>query len=216
MDEHCTKLKASLEEAFCMPFTVDTSVVDGERHYVCAPSNEGETLFCVEIYVHNNIRLIADIRPQKHGGYLLQAMAGADEAKRTLFAQLKERLCGMDARVTCCVNGQSLDEEHWPTVWKSFACQMVLLPIPDTAAAGCLGLIAEWAQHAMELVFALLPITDALPDTLDGAPGEGEAREVMSTRYERNPLNRKLCLALKGYNCAVCGMNFFTAYGDIG
>lgn len=45
---------------------------------------------------------------------------------------------------------------------------------------------------------------------------EGTIQEIKSIRYERNPINRKLCLYKKGYTCAVCGMNFQDVYGDIG
>lgn len=38
----------------------------------------------------------------------------------------------------------------------------------------------------------------------------------MSVRYERNPINRKLCLYKKGYSCVVCGTNLFEKYGEIG
>lgn len=45
---------------------------------------------------------------------------------------------------------------------------------------------------------------------------EGVAHTVRLTRYERSPLNRKLCLTLQGYDCKVCGFNFETSYGEIG
>lgn len=45
---------------------------------------------------------------------------------------------------------------------------------------------------------------------------EGESRDVVQTKYERNPLARKECLLIHGYSCAVCGFNFEKIYGDIG
>lgn len=45
---------------------------------------------------------------------------------------------------------------------------------------------------------------------------EGELQEVVCTRYERNREAREACIALKGYSCAVCGMDFESRYGEIG
>ena len=45
---------------------------------------------------------------------------------------------------------------------------------------------------------------------------EGNAHDEVVTKYERNPINRQLCLYLKGYKCCVCGFNFEETYGDVG
>ncbi len=45
---------------------------------------------------------------------------------------------------------------------------------------------------------------------------EGREYLTTSTRYERNPINRELCLASKGYRCSVCGIDMGKVYGEIG
>ena len=45
---------------------------------------------------------------------------------------------------------------------------------------------------------------------------EGREYLTTSTRYERNPINRELCLASKGYRCSVCGIDMEDVYGEIG
>ena len=45
---------------------------------------------------------------------------------------------------------------------------------------------------------------------------EGATREVAVNAYERNPRARKACVDHYGFNCAVCGFNFATFYGEIG
>ena len=45
---------------------------------------------------------------------------------------------------------------------------------------------------------------------------EGAVVEVLANRYERNREARERCVAMKGYRCAVCGMDFVETYGDIG
>lgn len=62
-------------------------------------------------------------------------------------------------------------------------------------------------------------------ETLDNEDGlsaydkefnEGELRQVMTNRYERNHEAREKCIALKGRRCAVCGIDFKETYGEIG
>lgn len=56
MEALCIKLKSVLERHFSMPFEVSSSLVDGEEHYTCSPSNEGAMFFDVRVYIHNHIR----------------------------------------------------------------------------------------------------------------------------------------------------------------
>ena len=50
----------------------------------------------------------------------------------------------------------------------------------------------------------------------DGKYGEGKIDQVLVNKYERNPINRQLCLAVNGYVCKICGFDFEKKYGDIG
>lgn len=45
---------------------------------------------------------------------------------------------------------------------------------------------------------------------------EGQAFIETGIKYERNPINRRLCLRVKGYNCSVCGLNLEDRYGSVG
>lgn len=45
---------------------------------------------------------------------------------------------------------------------------------------------------------------------------EGKKTVVYSTKYERKKELRDKCLHYHGYDCKVCGMDFYTKYGDIG
>jgi hypothetical protein len=44
---------------------------------------------------------------------------------------------------------------------------------------------------------------------------EGESSFDESIRYERNKLNRSMCLAFHGYNCKACGIDMQSQYGDV-
>lgn len=45
---------------------------------------------------------------------------------------------------------------------------------------------------------------------------EGKSKDVIQTRYERNPEARKRCLSHYGYSCKVCTYNFEHHFGEIG
>ena len=44
---------------------------------------------------------------------------------------------------------------------------------------------------------------------------EGVAYETSGIKYERNPINREICLRSKGFHCSVCGVNLEDEYGEI-
>ncbi len=219
MEELCIKLKRNLEHYFSMPFEVSSSLIDGEEHYTCSPSNEGGMFFDVNVYIHNHIRLIIEIYPQKHGGYILSEMASAEEDKRKRFLMCKEMLEDKGARIRFLVNGGNVFVNEWPNIWRSFMCKIVLVPIPDIDDVEKeLSVISEWMRYSFDFIFSLLTITDIEEsnDNVTTIQTEGTPTEIRSIRYERNPINRQLCLHRKGYNCSVCGMNFYDVYGEIG
>ncbi len=45
---------------------------------------------------------------------------------------------------------------------------------------------------------------------------EGKSKEVIQTRYERNPQARKTCLEHHGFTCQICDFNFEFYFGELG
>ncbi len=159
MEELCIKLKRNLEHYFSMPFEVSSSLIDGEEHYTCSPSNEGGIFFDVNVYIHNHIRLIIEIYPQKHGGYILSEMASAEEDKRKRFLMCKEMLEDKGARIRFLVNGGNFFVNEWPNIWRSFMCKIVLVPIPDIDDVEKeLSVISEWMRYSFDFIFSLLRV----------------------------------------------------------
>lgn len=212
----CYELKKQLENNFSMPFDVTALNDDGETRYVCSPSNDEQIYFEVTVYIHNKIRLLVEIHPQKHGGYILNEMAHASTEKQQRFFDYKQMLIDFGAKVKFLVNNKDLNQaDEWPVVWKSFSSKITKVPIPDIEDND-FNVLLEWTRHGIDLIFTLLTITESndIPDNV--IQTEGTPQEIRSIRYERNPINRQLCLHKKGYTCAVCGMNFQDMYGDIG
>lgn len=218
MNGWCNKLKETLENTFSMPFEVSLSIVDGEEHFICIPKNEGDLFFTVLVYLHNQIRLIVKIEPQKYGRNMLNEMALADENKKNNFYEYLSLLKDVGAKVQFNVNELPLEQyPNWPVIWQSFSCKITKVPIETSNQQDTFYLISEWLQHGVSLMLSLLTVNEM--DTnidMDVIAGEGTKYMVLSTRYERNPINRRICLLKKGYTCAVCGTNLFEKYGEIG
>lgn len=45
---------------------------------------------------------------------------------------------------------------------------------------------------------------------------EGDSKQITSTKYERNPFARKVCIDHHGLTCSVCRFDFNKTYGDFG
>lgn len=112
MEELCLKLKQDLENYFSMPFEIQPVFKDGEVHYVCSPYNEDQMYFSVEVYIHNKIRLVIEIYPQKHGGYILNEMAHAPEEKQSTFFSYKQMLVDKGLKSCYSVNKSDLLENN--------------------------------------------------------------------------------------------------------
>jgi 5-methylcytosine-specific restriction protein A len=94
-----------------------------------------------------------------------------------------------------------LGEQHWTPMSSG-------IPIAD----------AQVVQELEEAWFKFLARSGHASQFVDEVSAfvEGGMRQVMQTRYERNPHARAVCLASHGYACKVCTMNFEQVYGNIG
>lgn len=215
----CRELRSRLENEFSMPFEVSSAETDGEEHFICVPANEGRQLFSVNASVHNRIRLVVMTSPQDYAGNMLIALAGADEFKRRCFREYGRYLRDHGFRLQLQVDGTEIQETPvWPEKWRGFSFRMTKSPLPESDPSLVMtDFLEEGMKAAVTLMLTLLDVTDTgdgLPENLPG--NEGEKSLVVSARYERNPVNRALCLSRKGYVCSVCGFDFGRVYGKIG
>lgn len=218
MTDWCIKLKNKLEKSFSMPFEVSLSVVDGEEQYTCYPTNSEDIFFAVKAYIHDQIRLVVEIAPQKNAGAILNDMAHADNSRRKIFFQYIDVLNSEKAKISFSVNNELItNEKPWPENWRFFRCRMDLIPIPEVGGEEELSsLLAEWLIHGTALILSLLTVEEDVPCSNLTPEQEGEAKEIISKRYERSRVNREICLAHKGYSCHACGFNFLERYGQLG
>lgn len=217
MSDWCIKLKTQLEQTFSMPFELSSYIVDGEGQYICFPSNSEQLLFTVKAYIHNQIRLIVEITPQKNAGAILNDMAHADNSQKEIFFQYIDVLSNEKAKISFVVNNEFISSKKtWPEIWRFFKLRIDLVPIPEFNGEDELStLLAEWLIHGTALILSLLTVEDVGYSNFSPEQ-EGEVKEIKSKRYERSRVNREICLAHKGYSCYACGFNFLERYGRLG
>lgn len=78
----------------------------------------------------------------------------------------------------------------------------------------------EMVDTLSRLVGRRLPVPGYMlpgPQPVSGAElMEGALRRVVGSRYERNPVARRVCIEHYGATCFVCGFSFEEKYGEIG
>ncbi len=218
MTDWCVTLKNILEQSFSMSFDVSLSLKDGEEQYTCFPSNKDDEFFTVKAYIHDQIRLVVEIAPQKNAGAILNDISMSDTSQRKIFFQYIEILNAEKAKISFTVNNEHLSNQgNWPKIWRFFKCRIDIIPIPElNSEEELLNLLAKWLTHGTALILSLLTIEEDDPCISISPDQEGKVKELKSIRYERSRVNRDICLAHKGYSCSACGFNFLERYGQLG
>lgn len=210
-------LQNSLQNEFSMPFVVNSVNYDGENHYVFYPENEGKELFEVDVHIQNRVRVVVHVYPQLHAGNMLSDMSEASPEKIHMFLGFAEALKSRGAKVAFLFDQYPavLNKEFcFPEKWTTFDLRISKGAAFDDSIDTEEDIIADWAIVATSMILSLLNVTDV--DTSDSGYAEGNKYQVIVNKYERNPINRELCLAIKGYRCSICGFDFEEKYGTVG
>lgn len=212
-------IRRNLENEYDIPFVVTKFFKNGEPVFIIGPEDEGKELFNIRLSFQNKVRLYMEFVPQKYSAMFIESMAYQPLENRRLFIKYVELFNSMDAKCSVYVNGMPLNLEDvsvWPDYWKDFKLKITKMPIVSEGDVLYTEVANKWGSLMMGMVLSLADIVPIDSDNGRMGYSEGEVRYVKGKRYERNPLNRKLCLSIKGYNCVVCGMNFEKVYGLIG
>ena len=214
------EIKKTLESEYDVPFTVSKTMDGHEPIFWITPTNPGKELFTIKVSFQNRVRLRMEFIPEKYSANFIRAMGmQSEEAKRT-FIGYANALTEKGAKYSIRVNSKDLDlkaPDLWPDYWNSFETRVTKMPVSIDDTASYASLAAEWGSLLMGLILSLADIVPIEPEeTVVQGYEEGATKRVFTNRYERNPLNRQLCLAIHGYSCMICGMSFEERYGDIG
>ncbi len=217
MNDFTEILRTSLQNEFSMAFDVQRRRSGGEDHYVFCPQNDGKELFDVDVYIANNIRVVLELTPQLHAASMLYDMEHAAEDKKQMFVSYATALEKRGAKLNLIINGSPVstkDLNNGVSNWRNISLRVTKAPVIDDDEDNRGQVICEWSIMVTCMVMSLLEVVEVAAE-VEGKE-EGSKYEVKSNKYERNPLNRRLCLALKGYRCRICGFDFEAKYGIIG
>jgi len=214
-------VKQILEATYDVPFSVNSGLDGKDPWITIIPANQEQSLFAIRLAFRNTVRLIITVEPQKYAANMVAAMGNAEETKRTMFSSFVKLIQRDSGKIDFSVNGQELpcnSYEQWPSCWKKLSVRISVFPLDIELDEDYSKHAIHWSNLATGLMLSLLDIVPIDEDDNPSVVGykEGNAIKHESTRYERNPLNRQICLQHKGYTCAVCGFNFEERYGTLG
>jgi 5-methylcytosine-specific restriction enzyme A len=217
------RLAAALTDRFGLALTVETGSSEDGAYVDLRPTdlhaNEG-------FFIRTNLGW-RHIRVQLHvgnfAGDLLHHMAKADPEQRARFVALERLLSDSGGRATMSVNGAQFNPrrpETWPAQWTAFELVVERTPlmVDHEDSAKLEEVIIFWGGNLLGMAVSLLPVEEVEPDgspELKGLP-EGALQRIEVNRYERNRINRALCIAIHGNVCLVCHFDFNRCYGEIG
>jgi 5-methylcytosine-specific restriction protein A len=158
----------------------------------------------------------ANFVPGKFAKPLIRKMGEAPRQSRQIFSALIERL-SPSVRLKFVANGFECSAsaiDAWPPGWTSLTLSLTRGALPaDTMQE------RDWQTVADDLILPLFALSASLIgiEDCDSDPSatEGTPRQQLSTKYERKPINREICLRLNGRRCVCCGMSFADIYGEL-
>ncbi len=219
IETECALIQKELEREFDVPFSVNIEQNIEETRYKIAPTSDIQELFDVSIIIRQNIRLIIEITPQKFSADMISSMQKSSEEMRANFFRYIDVFTRKGMKIDFSLNGEKCDlndDEIWGREWKSFRIRCTQI-IVDEISRNRSELIIEWSAVTVGMMLSLLNIEAVIETEPDGKQySEGKVSQVLETKYERNPVNRQLCLAANGYKCKICGFDFEKVYGSLG
>ena len=210
------RVKKNLEDLYDIPFEVDAEMIFGDYRFVVKPENLARELFEIKVSFRNRLRLVIEVHPEKYAAFSINDMSKASVEKKKIFSQYAEQIKNKRARIEFFINDipcDPADPEKWPEKWSRYRMRISRSPIaPEDTEADEIEIAVSWTSIIAGMFLSLLDVK-----LLDEAEyGEGGVKRVEVNRYERNPVNRELCLEVNGYVCKICGFDFEKTYGEIG
>ena len=196
----CFTLKKQLEDLYCIGFVVKKN---NSGFNLCLEDSDLDK-FQIIIKILD-ARFVADITVEKYGASFLNLLNKSNFQQRNNFLNIANK--NLDGNLSISINNSKIDTSSFVTnisEWNEFSINYYKFPFEGND---------EDIYKAIEdLIGMMLSLFEY---TIIGFE-EGNKIDIHASKYERNPINRKICLAYKGYKCACCGFDFEKAYGILG
>ena len=217
-----SELKTLLEMEFDLPFKVSYEQFEQEPCYIVTPAESHGHLFDLILCFKNKTRLEMEFRPQKYAAEMVREMGRASDSQRAILCAYAKRLLENGAKSSLRINDTpqlATDYALWPTDWNRVLIKSSVRPIEYDSEdkPDYLKTLQRWLPVMMGMSLSLLNVVKVEKGNEDSEGFvEGRKYDVITTRYERNSINRILCLSKYGYSCQICGINFEKKYGKLG
>ena len=211
------EIKRSLEEIFDIPFQVEIHP-GTEPSYVIRPDMPNKLFFDISVEFRNHVRMIMSFIPQQYGALFVNGMGRKPLESKQRFAEFSKCLMKEECSIDFHINNHKYDSSNpsdWPdAVWDKVYLKVTKAPFELNDNQDYGDLVLHYGQLVLGMILSLSDIVP-IEETVSGYK-EGAEQIVISKKYERNRLNRELCLQTHGYNCMICGFNFEKKYDSIG
>ena len=215
------KLAANLVLKFGIGLTAVFNNKDGEESVILTPSDTHPN-DSFQIHIKIGWRSLQfELLLGKFAGPFVNEMAEAPNDKKQLFTNLVKHIVLDNSSITFKINDSLHDPMYfntWPSSWKQFKFAIKKTPLEINTDNEELTekLINTWSERFLGCVLALSPLEEIEEcDPTQGLP-EGARTQVLVNKYERNRLNRSVCINFHGAICKVCCFDFQKVYGNIG
>lgn len=202
---------SELQHRFLVKFQI-VNFVNEDRFAVTFVGDDSNSIV-MDLLIKSDSRLKLTLHTGNYAVDILHLMESAANSRKGLFVKCWHK---MNNKICCktkvLINGKLIEESEFTSLdysWEAFNISFESFPFYDPDDGNRIEVVSE---HVCDLWAMLLSL---IPYTIEGKE-EGQAYEKTLTAHERNPINRQLCLQLKGYACAVCGLKFEDVYGNIG
>lgn len=206
-----TQIKKALEENYHIGFTVEQTGYSSPATYVIRPSESNSNLFMMDLQVKDDTRVTIECEPEQYGAEFVEIISSSSETQRKRFISYWEKIneIGKTSLRIDDIPCSPTEFEKKNPPWNKFDLRFTKPAYYDVEKEEKNEVITQFMIIMCGMMLSLLDYE------IEGYK-EGSATIVKSKKYERNPLNRMLCLYEKGYKCSVCGFDFQEVYGDIG
>lgn len=218
-----SRLAAVLTDRFGLSLTVDTGSTPEGAYVDLRPTdlhtNEGFSVRTNLGWRHVRV----EFQVGKFAGDLLRHMAIANSEQKARFLALAKLVSDNGGRTTMVINGSHVDPvrpDTWAAQWNSLDLRVERTPLmlDHEDPAKLEEVIVSWGGSLLGMAVSLLPIEEVEPEEpleIRGLP-EGARERIEVNRYERNRINRTLCIAIHGTVCFACDFDFLRIYGEMG
>lgn len=202
-------IKNELELSYHIEFEVK-KIENEDNSYNISLVGSDNCFFKMILQIKNKTRLIITCEPEKYGAKFLQEINNSDISNRHIFCDFWKQI-GY-SKVTLKINGNDIvvnDFINDKSKWSSFVLRLSYTHNVDDDELLHDKEISRYSSIMCGMMLSLFSYT---------IEGYNEGNKIISTqtKYERNPINRQLCLFAKGYKCSICGFEFKKEYGNIG